>query len=620
MQRIRTTVEPVPPRGRLVTPRRLVNVLVVAASGAAGALLGERSGFVVGFVGAGATAVGLVALTRLAGLLSVAVRLRREGPHGPLHGRLAIARRVVGLMGGDAEHELEHGARVSASGGRGGARDSALELERAVVLAPAVSPGLEESVVVAGVERSTPDELRRLVWLLRRAHDDAIDALGSPFGPLHAAAPEVFRAVAVPLPASLGRSVARAHWAPRRAACDPDRAESAIATRLIARGFHEAAARVLERAEARDDDGADARALRRLVRLGRILDVAHGGAADALRDASSRSFADDVVTLAGRRAAGLEPGGHLVRRLGGARALQRVLRRRLDVLHGIAALPRHRQDLLPRVAEVLAFAARRTQGEVATAIASGRLALAVDGGLRAHADGLVCVEDGDWDGAAAAFEVAAARCPDFAAAARGVAFVRRRTGRETDGARALRGFVDRNPGEPTGWTHLAEYLVRIGRRDDAREVYADAVLRLPDALPLRIAFARMLEDVAEFDDAYEQAVEARRRRPNDPWVALLSGRIAFAADRLDDASDALAVAERGLNGPELREARFHRMRVHAALGDHGSAVRLALRLARVLGSGQEEMLDEVAEYLEERHEFLEARAATERARRLRGGG
>jgi tetratricopeptide (TPR) repeat protein len=241
-----------------------------------------------------------------------------------------------------------------------------------------------------------------------------------------------------------------------------------------------------------------------------------------------------------------------------------------------------------------------------------------DRALTMHLRGLALLAEGRPREALGEFEAALAHAPQFSAAAYSLAASRRRLG-QADAARdELRQYASRHAADAEAQLHLARHLAEEGRIEDARKVFEDTLKRFPRSIALRVNYAQALSNWGRDAEAAAQIEAAHDHHPTDPRLALWAGRARVHGGRSKDAMRPLRLAAERLQGPERSEAMFWLLAAYRETGRHDQALPCALKLAERLGPGQESMLDEVAEYLEERHEYLRARAASERARKLRG--
>jgi tetratricopeptide (TPR) repeat protein len=479
------------------------------------------------------------------------------------------------------------------------------KLERAVLFPGAA--GHEEDAVLADLNAATPASRRALVAGLRDLQDLVVVALGSPLHPLFAESETVLTVIGHRPPRVLSHLRAMAAWRARRETVDPEHAEEAIAVRLIAAGLPAAALSAL------GPETTTPRA-RRLRRLARFLALLRRG--DSLRPEEYASWAPELVLLAGRGIPDLVPGSPVITAVaGGAAELAGVVSRTPEVVADLVALAREVPDLAPIVRQVLArvFAQRQTADALrVTGLESP------DRALTLHLRGIALFTEGRPREALAEFEGALSAAPDFAAAAYSLALTRRRLG-DADGARAgFRQFAERRAGDPDAQLVLARYLADEGRRDEARVVFERTIERFPRSLPLRMTFAQALASWGRATEAAAQVEAAHGDHPSDPRLALWAGRARVHGGRAKDAVRPLRLAADRLQGLERAEAMYWLVAAYREQGHHDKALPLATRLVSRLGNGQESMLDEVAEYLEERHEYLLARDAADRARRLRG--
>jgi tetratricopeptide (TPR) repeat protein len=534
---------------------------------------------------------------------------RRQGSTGVLARGLAAAATVDRVARGRAGFTEQVGGLLA--------------LERAVLLLPARGPvdgnvrERLEQAVRSDLARSSPRARAMLVAGLRDAADAAVEAVGMPLHPLHPVAHGLLAALGLRDGARLTAAAQKRSWSRRRASLDPLRPAEALAARLLAAGLERAALTALRFAP----PGVRARRLRRLARCRTLLLDAAKGSLLALSPASMVAWREELLLLAGRRLPELVPGSALLRGVpGGAAALERTVARTPVIVAELAALLDECPELERPVATVLARIVGWPVGAVVGALREGTLTARPDAPLRSHLRGLALLEERRLAEAGAEFETALVHAPDFGQAAYSLATTKRRLGHVAAGEAVLRTLADRRPRDPEPLLHLARYLASVGERERARSVYETAAARFPDCVPLRVAFAQDLLAWGRSADAAEQLARAREEAPDEPRLALFAGRTLAGEIRLDEAAQALELAARGLAGAERAEAWFWLMNVRRDQGDHTTAQRIARRLLHTLGPGQSAHLDDVADYFEERQDYVRAREATERARRLRERG
>ena len=502
-----------------------------------------------------------------------------------------------------------------------------LALERAVLLLPARDAVRGdarerlEAAVRSDISRSSRWARMQVVAGLRDAADAATAALDAPLHPLHRPAPRLLAELGVD--GSAGRWLppgtrrCRTEWARRRGALDPARAEEGIAVRLLAAGLERAALAALAHAPATER----AARLRRLARCRSLLRDAARGSFFAPPPSTVVQWRVELLLLAGRRLPDLAPGSALLRRVeGGAASLERIVARTSLMVAELVSLLDECPELERPVATVVARVVGWPVGAVVSAIRGGTLVARPDEALRSHLRGLALLEERRLLEAGAEFEAALVLAPDFAQAAFALATTKRRLGNVAAGEVVLRSLVERRPREPEPALLLARFLSAAGERERAHAAYAAAVEQFPDCVPLRVAFAQELIAWGSPGEAVVQLAAAREDAPDEPRLALLAGRTMAVELRLVEAAHALELAARGLHGAERAEAWFWLMNVRRDQGDHTTAQRIARRLVHVLGRGQSSFLDDVAEYLEERQDYVRAREASERARRWREHG
>jgi tetratricopeptide (TPR) repeat protein len=479
------------------------------------------------------------------------------------------------------------------------------DLERAVLFPETI--GADEESVLADLNAATAASRRALVTGIRDLQDLAVAALGSPLHPLFPEAEGMLAMVGHPAPRLFAHVRAAAAWRTRRATVDPDAAEEAIAIRLLVGGLPAAALAAL-------GQGVDSPRARQLRRLSRFLALLRRG--EALRAEEYASWAPELLLLAGRNIPDLVPGSPILTTIeGGAAALERIVRRTPETVSDLTALARDVPQLSPLVHQVLTRVLAHC-GDVPMRqfMEEGT----PDRALTMHLRGIALLGERRPREAAGEFEAALAHAPDFAAAAYSLAVARTRLGDSAAAREELRAFAARRGGDVDSQLMLARYLAEDGRRDEAKEVFERTILRFPRSLTLRMNFAQALSAWGRDAEAAAQVEAAHGDHPLDPRLALWAGRMRVHGGRSKDAVRPLRLAADRLQGRDRAEAMFWLLAAYREQGRHDKAMSLASKLVDRLGTGQENMLEEVAEYLEERHEFLKARAASERARRLRG--
>jgi hypothetical protein len=483
-----------------------------------------------------------------------------------------------------------------------------VDLERAVLFPDAAHVG-EEGSVLADLAVSTPASRRALVQGLRDLQDLAVAAVSRPAHPLFPEAEGTLALVGHRPPRFLTGIRARAAWRARRPAADPEAPEEAIAVRLLVAGLPTAALAALSLGESTPR-------LLRIRRLARFLALMARG--EGVRPEDCAEWAPEMLLLAGRSIVDLVPGSPLFSAFeGGAAELERVVRRTPETVEDLAKLADEAPELSALVHQVLSRVL--VHGADATADASVRHG-APDRALTMHLRGVALVAEGRPREAVGEFESALAHAPEFPAAAYALAFTRRRLG-ESDAAREeLRTYAMRHTADADASLLFARYLAEEGREDDAKDVFEKTLKRFPRSLALRMNYASALAAWGRETEAAAQVEAAHGDHPLEPRLALWTGRARVHGGRAKDAVKPLLLAAERLAGAERAEAMFWLLAAYRDQGLHEKALPYASRLVERLGVGQDGMLDEVAEYLEERHEYLKARAASERARRLRGDG
>jgi predicted Zn-dependent protease len=485
------------------------------------------------------------------------------------------------------------------------------DLERAAFFLG--NPG-DENAVVLDVMASTRASRIAIVAGLRVLHDESVAALGNPLHPLYLDADTLLPLMGHPTPRFFRHWRASRAWAERQALFDPVHAEECLAVRLVQARMPRAALTVLRNARRT----RRRRSLRRLARLLVVQRLHESGDVGFPMDALG-VWAPAVVLVMGRRLRELIPDTALVaapRR--GAASLESAVRHVPKLARELARLARETPVLVPHVASALAAVLDRPADVVRRDLEKHRLDARCDNTLVPHLRGLALLAERRPAEAAYEFETALERAGDFTAAAFSLAVARRRAGDPKKGAAALREHAILNPKNPDVPIYLARYLADGGDRNGARRAYREGIERFPDALQIRVAYAMDLAAWGEDSAAAEEFDFARRAQPGDARLALLAGRARLNAGRPREAVEPLEQAARHLRGGERAEAQYFLLSAFREQGLHDLAKPIADELVEGLGRGQETLLDEVAEYQEERHDFRRARRAQSRARRLRG--
>lgn len=524
-------------------------------------------------------------------------RDRKLDRKGPVSVAVDAAIRLRRVAGGEAGFSAD--------------TDQLPDLERAVLFLD--NPGDERSVLL-DIGASTKASRAAIVGGLRVVHDECVTALGSPLHPLYFDAETLLPMIGAPVHRFLGRLRAEHDWGRQRHLFDPAWAEECLAVRLLLAEMPRAALAVLA-------DAPRTRRRRTLRRLARLVVVRHQQQAGdvGFRMDSLGRWAPAVLLIMGRRLRELIPGTPLVEAPeGGPAALETTLRNVPRLVRHLAALADDAPPLAPVVAGVLASMLDRPLEDVQRDLRSRRVAARRDPVLVPHLRGLALLSERRPREAAYEFETVLSRARDFTPAAFSLAVARRRCGDPKGGAAVLREHGAANPKNADVPIYLARFLADGGDRPAARRAYVTGIDKFPDALQIRVAYAMDLAAWGEDAAAADQFDVARRAQPGDARLALLTGRARLHAGRPRDAVEPLEQAARHLRGGERAEAQFWLLSAFREQGLHDLAKPVADELVEGLGPGQETLLDEVAEYQEERSDYGRARRAQSRARRMRG--
>lgn len=485
-------------------------------------------------------------------------------------------------------------------------------LERAVLF-PA-SPG-EEALVLTDIGLMMKQEERDVAEGFIALTDEVTTALTAPFHPLYLDADSLMPLLGFRLPRILGTIRAAQTWAKIRHELAGPLFRETIAVRLLQARMPTAALRVLQY-------GPRTKRRRTLRRLARLLVVLHQGEREGIgfRADVWGPWAAPVTLVAGRRLKDLLPGSLFVEAAPkGAESLDLAVRRVPRLVTELTALQVALPNLRDAVRDAVAAVLARDPVSVAKELARGEVEARADRALACHLRGLAVLAERRPREAIAEFDAALRGADDFAPAAYSLAVAHYRAGEKETAGKVIRAYAASHPADPDAAALLARFLGESGDRYGARRAWRDAVRRFPDVLSVRMAFAQVLQSWGDGKGAAEQFDFARRALPADPRLAFLAGRARVSAGRGADAVEALEQAAQSLRGAERAEAMFWLVSALRGEGRHDRAVVIAGELVDGLGREQVEMLDDVAEYLEERHDYAKARRAANRARRLRGG-
>lgn len=485
-------------------------------------------------------------------------------------------------------------------------------LERAIVF-PA-SPG-EEKLVLTDVSLLTKREERDIADGFVALADEVSAALTSPFHPLYLDADSLLPMLGFRVPRLFGTVRAAQSWAKMRHELSVPLYRETIAVRLLQAGMPTAALRVLRK-------GPRTKRRRTLRRLARLLVVVQQGEREGIgfRAEAWGPWAAPVTLVIGRRLKDLLPGSLFVEAAPrGAESLDLAVRRVPRLVAELTALQEALPNLRGAVRDAVAAVLARDPRSVEKELAKGAVEARADGALACHLRGLAVLAEKRPREAIAEFDAALRGADDFAPAAYSLAVAHRRAGDKETAGKVMRAYAASHPSDPDAAALLARFLGEAGDRYAARRAWREAIRRFPDALQIRMAFAHALQAWGDGKGAAEQFDVARRALPADARLALLAGRARVSAGRGADAVEALEQAAQSLTGVERAEAMFWLVSALRGEGRHDRAVVIAGELVDGLGRDQVEMLEDVAEYLEERHDYAKARRAANRVRRLRGG-
>jgi tetratricopeptide (TPR) repeat protein len=166
-------------------------------------------------------------------------------------------------------------------------------------------------------------------------------------------------------------------------------------------------------------------------------------------------------------------------------------------------------------------------------------AIAVDG-TRAEAHnnlGAALLTLGAWDTGAAALERALALRPDYPEALESMGHVHRRGGDHAQACRLYARCVVLDPGNVGAWIHLGETLLVLGRFEQARAAFEDAVARAPRDAVAHNALGVALDRCGLIDDAQAAFRTALYCDPGFERAACNLGKVLLTAGDVADAAE-----------------------------------------------------------------------------------
>lgn len=137
---------------------------------------------------------------------------------------------------------------------------------------------------------------------------------------------------------------------------------------------------------------------------------------------------------------------------------------------------------------------------------------------------------------------------------------------------SLRRALEVDPDWSKPWVMLSRVLTVQGRDKEARTVLDDAVQHHPDDVFLRTAYARVLVDAEQYDQALTQFRHLREQEPEDDDIIYAQGMLAMQTKNWDEARDAWQ-ALRNL-GKRHGEATYYLAQVEEATDNKAVAAGL----------------------------------------------
>jgi tetratricopeptide (TPR) repeat protein len=123
----------------------------------------------------------------------------------------------------------------------------------------------------------------------------------------------------------------------------------------------------------------------------------------------------------------------------------------------------------------------------------------------------------------------------------------------------------------------AKVLIKLGKREEAVVSLKRAVLSKPNNKQLRLAYARLLVDVKEYENARIEFEKLHQLAPNDPDLLYTLGLLSLESQRFDAAEKYLT---RLLQlDKRQNEARYYLGRIFESRGDQGKAVSWYLQVS-----------------------------------------
>jgi tetratricopeptide (TPR) repeat protein len=116
----------------------------------------------------------------------------------------------------------------------------------------------------------------------------------------------------------------------------------------------------------------------------------------------------------------------------------------------------------------------------------------------------------------------------------------------------------------------AKMLLKLGRRDEAVISLKRAVLSQPDNQQLRLAYARLLVDIKEYEQARIEFEKLHQEAPNDPDLLYTLGLLSLESQRFDDAEKYLSKLL-GM-GQRTGEAQYYLGRINESRNQFEQAI------------------------------------------------
>jgi tetratricopeptide (TPR) repeat protein len=217
---------------------------------------------------------------------------------------------------------------------------------------------------------------------------------------------------------------------------------------------------------------------------------------------------------------------------------------------------------------------------------------------------LVYRKSGSFEQASAACEQALLLRNDYALAHHIYGSVQQCLGHLAEAIGSYRRALELDPALAEAHYFLGNALQMTGKPEEAVKSYHSAIELRPDYLEALSNLGAVLMNLHRYDDALAPLQQASRLCPECEQILCNLGDLALARDDLDQA-ESLARSVLDIN-PEFFDAHILLGKIYRSKGDYDRVLE-HYNNARVIRPGSEHILGSIAEVLEMRGEFDEAR-------------